>query len=355
MPLDVDPNPDGWWGFDPGFNSDDWKEAVAMYSPSQLAVGRKRSYATLTGYVPFERLTGAIVYLLGFSYVNTQLGFPVLSRQVPATHPWLPSLFATEIVECVGAKFISKVAAPHKWSLPYAKYTLAKITVAYSQPPYKILADADIDMSNDQAYIGQELRRWCYWAPKPRYEMLELPGGMLRFDAPNKSFDGAQFISPRQVYRMEKQTRKLVWHNVPEEFVMNSFGFMPKLDKAIGKINKEPFFADSAAPPGTDGCTHTWLLDDVDTVNSEVYVDPIASSAFKELTRRLDIVFTLIHFNPPRGRPESNEAGWRLNLAADGKWYPGKYSFQFLGVGIESPQDIPFETSFQKLFTHWSQ
>lgn len=146
------------WNADYDFTEDDWLEAIAMYSPASFGMGRKRSSASLTGFIPFARLPGAVRYFLGASWVSDEPGFPVLHRDVPATHPWFPTMFATEISDAVGVKFISKVARPHKWSLPYANYTLCRVTVNYSQLPFPVLADGDIDMSSLEAYRGQEMR-----------------------------------------------------------------------------------------------------------------------------------------------------------------------------------------------------
>jgi len=337
-------NPYEWIDID--FSSEDWAEAVSLYAPSQLAMGRKRSHATLTGYIPFARISGAVKYFLGFSWVD---GGNFLRRQVPATHPIFPTLFATEITECVGVKFVAKAAKPHKWSLPYATYSLARITVGYSQPPYEILSDADLDMTSAEAYRGQELRRWVNWSPKPYVDLLELPGGMFVFDAPGEAFNDRPLILPRHVYRAEKQTRRVVWHNVPIEFVTDDYGYMPKIDAAIGRVSSDVFFGDPTGPIGSPGRPGTWLLEDVDTVNNEVYADPIASAVFEGMTRRLDLIFTFKHFNPPNGRTDGDTtAGWALNLAANGKWYPAKNSV------TGAKQDFPAQTSFLKLFTHWS-
>lgn len=323
------------------FTSDDWLEAVNLYSPTQLSMGRKRSHATLTGYIPFGRIKAAFHYFLGFSWIDDN---NFLRRQVPATHPLFPyTLYATEVTECVGVKFVSKAAAPHPWSLPYATYNLARVTIAYSQPPYEVLADDSLTMdpTDYDSYAGQELRRWCYWSPKNRVDQLTLPGGQVRFlEGPyqNKPIQGI-----RQVFRAEKSTRRLIWHNVPQEFVSDDYGFMPKIEGAIGKINSDLFFADSNAQPGDPGYPHTWLLSDVDTVNSEIYADPIASAAFEGLTRRMDIIFTFEHFNPENGHQGSTEAGWRLTLGADGKWYK---------FGVNGTANFPNETSFLKLFTY---
>lgn len=346
-------NSQGNWSPNINFGQDEWLEAVALYSPAQLSVGRKRSSAVLVGYVPFDRIREAIKFIFGFSWVD---GGGFLRRSVPVTHPWSPNLFATELIECVGVKFITKVGPAHQWSFPYAQYTLCKISVMFSQPPYEVLADSSMVGlgENLAAYRGEEMRRFCFWSPKGYVDQLEMPGGMVVFKAPadytinGLVLNNTQILAPRAVYRAEKVRRKLTWVNVPLEFISNNFGFFTKLDKTIGKINSLPFFADPNTPPGQDGGPHTWLLEDVDTVNNEVYADPIVSAVFEGMTRRVDLVMTLCHFNPPRGMPSDLEAGWRLSIAADGLWYPLKYKTN------GGDFDYPREFDFNKLFTHWS-
>lgn len=323
------------WLFSSNFSSNDWLEAVALYSPTQLGLGRKRSHATLTGYIPFNKIRDAVTYFLGFSWVD---GNNFLRREVPAAHPVFNNLFANEIVECVGMKFVSKAAKPHPWSLPYATYNLARITVAYTQPPYEILSDAQISMASPSVYKGQELRRWTNWSPKPRVDMLEFPGGTILFDAPGEAWDGNPIPALRTLVRAEKSTRKLVWHNVPYEFVMDRYGFMTKIEPNIGKVNSDADFFGKPA--------HTWLLDDVDVLNSEVYADPIASAAFEGMTRRMDLVFTLTYFNPTNGKAGSTEAGWRLQPAYNGKWYPTTLS-------LDGSKTVPEEGDFAAMFTAW--
>jgi len=343
----------GSWSPIINFGLDDWLEAVNLFSPAQLSVGRKRSSGVLTGYIPFSRLTEAIKFLFGFSWVDSS-GY--LRRSVPVTHPWSPNLFATELIECTGVQFITKIAQPHKWSLPYAEYRLCKVSVMFSQPPYEVLADGDLaGLGNDyNAYRGEEMRRFCFWSPKAYVDQLEMPGSVVVFKAPSDYringllLNGTQITAPRFVFRAEKVRRKLTWVNVPLEFISNNFGFFTKLDKTIGKINSLPFFAESTTPIGEDGGPHTWLLEDVDTVNNEVYADPIVSAVFEGMTRRVDLVMTFCHFNPPRGYAGDLEAGWRLTIASDGLWYPMRYTT------TGNDFDYPKEYDFNKLFTYWS-
>lgn len=331
------------------FTSDDWKEAVALYSPSQLSIGGKRSRATLTGYVPFEKLQQAILWIMGFSWVDAN-GY--LRRNVPACHPILNNLFANEIIECAGVKWLPpKLPKNHPWSWGSSRYFLAKLVIGYSQPPFDILSDADLLMTNPIVYRGQELRRWCSWSPKPYVDLLEMPGGSEKFDAPGQAFDGKPTFNSRLLIRAQKSTMRLVWHDLPLDFIADPYGHMPKIEAAIGKINSDDFF-------GTNNA-HTWLLDDVDVVGQNVYADPIASNAkslnlennttgaFSALARRCDLIFTFKHFSPTNGKAGSTEKGWRLRPAFNGSWYPATNT---IGGGVTLPED----TEFQKLFTHWS-
>jgi hypothetical protein len=327
------------WLFAPSFTSDDWREAVALYAPSQLGLGRKRSYSTLTGYIPFNKIKDACLYFLGWSWVDAN---KFLRRETPATHPIFHNLFATEILECVPVKFVVKAAKPHKWSLPYATYTLARMTVAYSQPPYEVLSDNDLVMSSSQ-YAGQECRRFFNWVPKPYVDLLEMPGGSMLFTddrgPPPAGYDGVVIPGIRAHIRAEKSARVVTWFNVPIEFVCDTYGFMPKIESRIGKVNSDAGFFGQPA--------HTWLLDDVDTVNSEVYADPIATAAFEGFSRRVDLKMTFRHFNPTKGNPASSQAGWRLQPAADGKWYRTRMS-------AASGTSLPEEASFVDMFTKWN-
>lgn len=341
-----------WWNLVQDFTSEDWREAVSLYSPSQLSIGGKRSRATLTGYVPWAKIQKCVLWLLGFSWVDSS-GY--LRREVPANHPLFNNLFANEIVDCVGVEWIPpKRPKPHPWSMPYAVHNLAKITIGYSQPPFEILSDDQLVMTNPIAYRGQELRRYISWCPKPYVDLLEMPGAYEKFVAPagttigGVTLNGLPTLSSRLLIRAQKSTLKLTWHDIPIDFVCNQYGAMPKLEAAIGKINKDDFF-------GVNN-VHTWLLDDVDVVGQNVYADPLAShvlsldpdaEGFASLARRMDLMFTFRHFDPPNANPVSTERGWRLRPAANGKWYPVEPT---VAGGLSLPED----TEFQKLFTHWT-
>lgn len=333
--------PEEEWLFEGNFNSDDWLEAVSLYSPRQIGLGHKRSHATLTGYLPYDKLKSALVYFLGFSWVDENR---FLRRQVPGNHPDLPNLFATEILSASFVKFITKAVKPHKWSVPVATYQLVKLTVAYSQPPYEILADGSLLMADQNEYKGQELRRWMNWNPKPTYENLVLPGGAMVYkDArgvPPAGVDGMPAgFGQRALFRQQKSTRKVIWHDVPIDFVFDQYGFMTKFENAIGKINSDTDFFGQPA--------HTWLLDDVDIAGKELYADPLATIALEGFTRRMDIVMTFRYFNPAASADGTAERGWRLQ--------PNTQKMEYVPTMMtgDHAKQFPEEADFADLFRAW--
>lgn len=332
-----------WLLINNDFTSDDWLEAMALYSPSQLSISGKRSRATLTGLIPFEKVQNAILWLSGFSWVDED---NLLRRNVPANHPLLPGLFCNDIVECVGygPKTPLKLDKPHPWSLPYGNYELAKITASFSQPPFDVLPDSQMLTTNPLTYRGQELRRWVSWSPTPEVEMLEVPIGSIVFNG--GPYNGKPILTPRTVIRKEVSVRKLIWWDVPLSFVCDQYGFMTKIEAAIGKVNSDDFF-------GVDNA-YTWLLDKAYPIG-EVYSDPIATQAmtldpegnsFWSFARRVDLCFVFKYFNPTMGVANPTTKGWRSAPGWDGKWYPIKRT--------DGGEALPQATEFGKLFTHWS-
>jgi hypothetical protein len=180
MPFDIGPGNGDRFLFDDTFDQAQWREAVDLFSPTQLSMGRKSSYATLTAYVPFEQLRACVIWLMGFSEITND---KTLKRRLPASHPVWYGLYASEIVSCVGVKFVRKANSTISGALPFATYQLAKLTVAYNQVPYAIVSDNDSSLGSisDPA---RESRRFVSRIPKPYVDMLEMPGGTVLFDAP---------------------------------------------------------------------------------------------------------------------------------------------------------------------------
>ncbi len=313
------------------FTEDDWLEAVNLHSPSQLSMGRKASNATLTGYIPFDRIQAAVTFFMGFSYVEGGR----LHRTQPCQHPIFPGMVATYIQETTGLQFVSKSTSWPVNSLPYATYNMWKVTVAYSQPNYKIIPDWDPLITPGAS--GRELNRYVYDTPKPYVDQLVVPGGTMLFDATGKPFDGKPAgFGTLVTIRAQKSTMFLTWFNVPIEFVTDDNGFLSTIGPALGKINSDTFFGQAA---------HLWLLDDVEPSDSQVYADPIATSVSNQIAKRVDLKFTFKYFNPPIGTGTTSDQGWRLQPAYDGNWYR-TYLQQDPSISW------PLDTSFNALFDY---
>jgi hypothetical protein len=188
------------------------------------------------------------------------------------------------------------------------------------------------------------MRRWVNWCPKPYYENLILPGGSLKYVdsrgvAPAGHHDETAGQGQKAILRQQKYTKKVIWYDVPIDFVTDNFGFMSKIANAIGKCSADSDFFGQPA--------HTWLLDDMDILGRELTADPVAIAALSGFTRRMDLEFTFRYFNPENEDPGSTEHGWRLQP----RYQSGKYlPVVFSDGGVKT---FPDEAGFADLFTAW--
>jgi hypothetical protein len=308
--------------FSDPFTATYWKEAVDAFSPSQLAIGPKRSSCTLIGYVDWARFKNAVLFLAGYAYVDETNR---LRRNVPSRHPIYPGLYCTDITNITGVIFDGKQEIESEdQDLPYAEYTHAKITASYSQLDYWAAADWDD--------YGTEDWRWTTFTPEPFVENLVLPAGEVTFIAPGKAWDGRPVPAFGTIIRARKNKYTLTHYGVPAEYVRDDEGATPKLDAAIGCLNSDVY---SGKPPGC------WLLD---RVGIEIYGDPIAADVLNTRGRQLNVKYEMIHFDPPRGHSAHADRGWLLEPAVDGLWYP----VQRPAGAAAKYTSIPFA----KLFTH---
>lgn len=328
MPISQDPGDE--YLFDDEADRTDWLEGVNLFSPSQLSIGRKSSSAVLVGYVPYEKLKGMVRYLMGYSSFNSSLS---LIRKNPAMHPIWSTLYAAEIQDITGVKFVSKATSVYTGTLQFATYTLAKITCRFNQTAgYLILNDDDRSLPIDNT---RELGRYVSLKPKPHLDQLEMPGGTVLYDAPGQPFDNKPLLMPKVLIRNEQTLFTLTHHQLPLTWLANDQGFYPKLTNAIGKVSSDVFLGEQP------GC---WLLEDADV---EIYGDPINGDYFRTRGLTADMKLTLRYQDPERGNLASAKRGFGVFPAYDGKFYPTKLA---MNVG----RTFPEETSFTNLFTHWN-
>jgi hypothetical protein len=319
----VDPQDD--FLFTDPFTEENWREAVNLYSPSQMSLGRERSYATVTAYIDWNRLKACCRWLLGWAYVGDDLS---LRRFRPARHPIWPKLSATEVLELRGITFTEKqVIITDTQDLPFAKYDKAQITVAFSQLPYLL--------TDDDGEYDTEDERWTTFTKKPYVDFLELPGGEIKFvaDNPAKAWHNQPTLGPRVIVRAAKSLYTLTHYQVPYSYIFDLDGATPKIDDAIGKISSDVY---AGKPAGT------FLLDDVDI---EIHSDPVVGDIMDSLGWMCTVKYFMKFFDPPRGHGTDTTRGWLLEPAVDGQWYPTTRA-----VGTAAKY---LSTAFADLFTHW--
>ena len=309
--------------FNGEFDDSDWLEAVNLYAPSQLSVGKQRAVATMTAYIEdFSKLKSCIHWLRGYSWVDENLN---LRRVRPARHPIWPNLVCTEILECVGLQFDRKQdITTDDQDLPFAVYKKFKLTASFNSVPYLMADDGD----------GTEDERWTTFTPKPYVDNYAFPFGEVKYSAPGKAWDDTPIMRDT-VLRSQKGLYELKWFEVPILFILDDDGIARKLEAAIGKLNSDTY---AGQFPGV------WLLDDASV---EPYSDPIVGDIAGTTGKMANVTFYMRKWNPTVAVPSDPTRGWNLELAIDGQGYPA-YRRDGTSKKFE-------DVSFASLFTHWSQ
>jgi hypothetical protein len=306
------------------FTADDWLEAVALYSQSTSNITTRKSYCTMTGYIPFSKLRAAILYFVGYSFVDSDN----LARVVPAYHPIYDYMWATTIVEATAIHFTGKLDSPYDPpGLAYADYTYCRLTVAYEPLPWGIQWDVFV---NDYApFPHPEYQRYVQYSMKPNSQIFTYDNGAFYFFAPGESFDQAQISAPQTRIVMKKTNIFMTWYQVPEDFILDSAGTPSRLLAMDKTVNANDF---SFIKDATGYTWQTLFCEDIDL--GERYTMPLVSLIQEREMYFYDIKFTLTHFSPESAVPdELNQFecfGHNLVPAFNGKYYPAVNSSESL-------------------------
>lgn len=310
--------------FGDDFTADDWLEAVDLYSPAQLSIGRQRAVSTLTGYVEdFTKLKACVHYLRGYSYVDENKN---LRRVLPARHPIWKNLVCTEILECQGMQFDQKQdVSEDNPDLPFASYKKFKVVASFDAPPYSMEQDELIVTEDD---------RFTTFDPHPYVDNYVVQGGEVLYVATGKDWNNRPIPYPISI-RSTKSLYELKWHGVPRDFICDgSTGAYPNFDRAIGKISSDTY---AGKEPGC------WLVEQPEFTP---YNDPVVGDLFGNLGRFVDVTIKLRLWEPEVGYDDGTSRGWLLVLASDGKGYPVKRQ-----TGTKPLFD---SVAISSLFTHWT-
>jgi hypothetical protein len=247
--------------------------------------------------------------VIGGLLVQPQLQF-FLSRGLPLQHPLFPWMVCTRIDDVRGLGPRGKIPTPfianqntNRFNYPQymAWYEKYKVTASFSQPKYNILPDSAIDNGNEfQGGLGSVPGRYIFRDQQPSTNFITLDQGSMVFAEgpygptyPNNAggfssaFLGAKaFTSPGYAQIEAYQNIVLNWTRVPEEYVCDVNGNLPRFDAALGCCNLNTFMN---YPPGT-------LL--FEPYHVERYRAPMNWSD-GNARFWLDIKMIINYFNPP--------------------------------------------------------
>lgn len=304
--------------FEDTFTEDDWIEAIAPTGTPSETISRERATFTVTiTKIPFAKYKSAIKFILGYSYSDNVN--PKIIRITPAFHPKFPWAFATRITQTMFHQPANLNAAaegganpllasywetgistmPYDGAVPYGVYKYASITVEFEHLPYPIFEDDD---------VANETERYVQILYMPYTEFVEVKGGRLtRKFEPNA---GQAYISAPYVLQALRKTKvKIIWYEVPAEFIENATTKLQTNLSAIQKkVNSVTFLNYT---PGTLFCEY---------VETEKYVMPVATEALDRKQYHYKVTFHCIHHDPsPRGVNEV-KFGHNLLPVEQGKW-----------------------------------
>jgi hypothetical protein len=328
------PNPWDALVFEDTFTESDWLESIrdvraGMLAPDQAA-------ETITICCPFPKMKAACAFILGYSYTDTA-GY--LRRELPIFHPVWTWLYAVRIGSIRLEKFKNKDQALWDGSLPFAVYEWAHITIDFAQLTYPIFSDSELETDPNTSKPA-EYQRWCETLTAPYTELVQINGGQMKRVRGNQNYIGSPYVLAFQA----KTKIKLIWYQVPSDFLANDDGIKSNLLAIQKTINATPFLG---YPAGTLFCEQA-----IDYKG----LSPIATDVMGEKFYQYKVEVDLIHFDPPvgPGEPSAGGTGTPGTYPARG-WnlLPGgqkdRYYYEY--VSETDSNHLFFATEFANLFT----
>jgi hypothetical protein len=322
--------------FEDTFTDADWLESIRdvradMLAPDQAA-------ATLTICCPFEKYKSACAYILGYSYTDEA---DTLRRNLPIFHPIWTWLYAVRIGSIRFEKFTGKDVGLYEGSLHFATYEWAHITIDFAQLTYPVFSDSEIS-TDPNTNKPAEYERWCETLTAPYVEMVQVNGGQLKRVRGNEIYVATPYVLAFQA----KTKIKLIWYQVPSNFLANDDGIKSNLLAIQKTVNATPFLG---YPAGTLFCEQA-----IDYKG----LSPIATDMLGEKFYQYKVECDLVHFDPPvgSGEPSTGGAGTPGTYPARG-WnllpggYNNRYYYEYTTEGSSGGQHLFPASEFANLFT----
>jgi hypothetical protein len=233
-----------------------WAEYLSQHGGVQdgaFGYGPAGNSAVLVVLVPFEETVSAIEEILGAVSVEVVSAAAPrvvrLNRTLPRQHPHYYWLYAEKITSVKPVHFEEKGTINGETA---AIYTFAAITVAFTQPHYVQLSDADLDRLYPPVNVGgdsvrQEWQRFVEITPEPALEVLQTEKEMWKWAESDGGAGGptagTTISAPRGIL-LGKTNYVLRWRHVPAKFLFGDSGrSLPasNIDAVVGHVNDDVF------------------------------------------------------------------------------------------------------------------
>jgi hypothetical protein len=291
------------------------KTGTASESSHSWEKGNRAIFSILVNWDNWES-GDIIIDLLGSCLYNPANN--TFDRKPPVQHPYLPHLRATEIVSARG----------HAWSdkrstisgIAHSGYELCIVTIAFTQPHYRILTDSDLDATYGAP--RQEYRRWLTWTIEPGHETLSKPEGENRYAEGTAGDPQGNPVRGSTAQFLQRSTVCFRWLQIPRYGLFSAGGEGPpnNIMNGLGKINSAVFPPTTGFPAGTlllEGARFTEIeAPHKDSVNGIVATAP-------RLAYNIDLFCVFRdppHFGTTRGwnlAPAPGKTSWYL-ITSDG-------------------------------------
>lgn len=239
---------------DEQFTGEDWLEMIGTFSPAgEDAFTDMQSDAVLVGVADAKKAVGAVRFFIGYSQCDTTSPYK-LHRYPPPQHPRYPWLNSTGI----SLKFFAPKGNPdNDNNEPYvdgtdasglisrmAKYEKMQMTVRFSQLPYPVLNDEQLEAQG--AGFDTELDRYAtiYETAQPSYNVLQADGTEANLIWAEQSAPLTPPLTKLPVPLGNVQVQNaysIGWAQVPDNFLFGSNYDPPKVTAALGRTNSAAF------------------------------------------------------------------------------------------------------------------
>lgn len=283
--------------------------------------------------------------ILGFSWRDGSTNPPTLRRVTPMQHPFYEQIYCTKIVKVELIKPSGEVIASTNGPIP--PYTLVRMTLQFTRPPYSILEDSEI--ISPFTGLPQEWLRYTTSVWSESLDFLAREGTFFKFSTAGTP-NGKQF--PGSIGLPACRSRlTMTWYQLPQLGVYNANGFPQNMnyDYTDG-TTRLPGTVNAAEDGPTDflGIAEECLLYLVPDIQPHPLQLPAALmnlGTFAEANPanlQFNAVITFLFFDPPAG-PSETKRGHNLAPWADNFWY--------YVVTQQAPNNPPFaSTQFSKIF-----